>query len=211
MTAPAVGGTTLQRRLLGRGVLLEAATVGWNVIEAGVALIAGLVAGSGALVGFGLDSGIEVFAAGLVIARLRATLRDGEPDEDRERRALRNIAVSFYALTGYLLLGGVVALATGSRPETSPVGIAVTAAAALVMPVLAVTKRRVGRSAGNDLLIAEASESLLCASLSITTLLALLLFSTFGWAWADPVAGFVIAAFAIREGREAWAGGLCCA
>lgn len=198
MTAPAVGGTTLQRRLLGRGVLLEAATVGWNVIEAGVALIAGLVAGSGALVGFGLDSGIEVFAAGLVIARLRATLRDGEPDEDRERRALRNIAVSFYALTGYLLLGGVVALATGSRPETSPVGIAVTAAAALVMPVLAVTKRRVGRSAGNDLLIAEASESLLCASLSITTLLALLLFSTFGWAWADPVAGFVIAAFAIR-------------
>jgi len=211
VTAPAVGGTTLQRRLLGRGVLLEAATVGWNVIEAGVALIAGLVAGSGALVGFGLDSGIEVFAAGLVIARLRATLRDGEPDEDRERRALRNIAVSFYALTGYLLLGGVVALATGSRPETSPVGIAVTAAAALVMPVLAVTKRRVGRSAGNDLLIAEASESLLCASLSITTLLALLLFSTFGWAWADPVAGFVIAAFAIREGREAWAGGLCCA
>jgi len=198
VTAPAVGGTTLQRRLLGRGVLLEAATVGWNVIEAGVALIAGLVAGSGALVGFGLDSGIEVFAAGLVIARLRATLRDGEPDEDRERRALRNIAVSFYALTGYLLLGGVVALATGSRPETSPVGIAVTAAAALVMPVLAVTKRRVGRSAGNDLLIAEASESLLCASLSITTLLALLLFSTFGWAWADPVAGFVIAAFAIR-------------
>jgi len=211
VTEPAVGETILQRRLLGRGVLLEAATVGWNVIEAGVALIAGLVAGSGALVGFGLDSGIEVFAAGLVIARLRATLRDGEPDEDRERRALRNIAVSFYALTGYLLLGGVVALATGSRPETSPVGIAVTAAAALVMPVLAVTKRRVGRSAGNDLLIAEASESLLCASLSITTLLALLLFSTFGWAWADPVAGFVIAAFAIREGREAWAGGLCCA
>ncbi len=122
MTAPAVGGTTLQRRLLGRGVLLEAATAGWNVIEAGVALIAGLVAGSGALVGFGLDSGIEVFAAGLVIARLRATLRDGEPDEDRERRALRIIAVSFYALTGYLLLGGVVALATASRPEPARSG-----------------------------------------------------------------------------------------
>jgi divalent metal cation (Fe/Co/Zn/Cd) transporter len=197
---------------------LEVATIGWDAAEALVAIAAGALAGSVSLTGFGLDSAIEVLAASLVLARLRTFLGGGAPDEGRERRTLRVVAATFFALALYLVVDGAFALATGARPATSPAGIAVTAAALVVMPALALAKRRTGRRLGGPggrpeagrLLVAEASESLVCASLSAATLLALVLNASLGWTWVDPAAGFVIAAFALREGREAWGGELCC-
>ncbi len=196
--------------LLRRGLRLEAGTVTWNVVEAMVAIAAGINAGSVALTGFGFDSAIEVFAAALVFRRLRSALVGHEADHGGERRALRAIAVTFFLLASYLVADGIASLVGGGTPKNSPVGIGITAAATLIMPALAIAKRRTGLAMGNRLLVAEAAESLVCASLSVATLVALVLFATFGWSWVEPAAGFVIAALAVREGREAWEGELCC-
>ncbi len=197
------------RRLMRRGVRLEAATVGWNVVEAVIALTAGLTAGSVALTGFGLDSAIEIAAAGLVLIRLRSALSGQEFNQTGERRALRAIATTFVALASYLLADGIGTLLAGSRPHASPVGIGVTAAALIVMPSLAMAKRRTGRALANQLLVSESAESALCASLAGTTLVALAVYAATGAAWVDPVAGFVIAGYALKEAREAWEGELC--
>lgn len=183
-------------------------TIGYNVFEGVVAVSAGQAASALSLLGFGLDSGIEVAAAAVVLARLRAELRGAEPDEAGERRALRFIAVTFFALAGYVTVEGVHQLLVGQRPESSVVGIALTGLSLLVMPALAALKHRTGTALGSRLVVADAAETRLCALLSASTFAGLLGFALLGWTWLDPVAGFVVAGFAVTEGREAWEGEL---
>jgi divalent metal cation (Fe/Co/Zn/Cd) transporter len=180
------------------------------LIEAAVAVTAGIIVGSLALTSFGFDSVIELASACLVLRRLRAELADGRPDEQAERRVLRIIAVTFFALAGYVITGSVIDLATRAHPERSPVGIGLTVASLLVMPLLGWRKRRVGISLRNQLVVADAAETMLCATLAATTLLGLVLFAAFSWWWADPVAALAVACFAVREGREARHGELVC-
>ena len=191
-----------------RAVRLEQATIGYNIIEGVTAVGAGLVAGSIALVGFGFDSWIEVAAAAVVLHRLRAEIRHGRVDEAKERRALRFIAITFFALAAYVTIEGIRDLATDSRPDTSIVGIALTGLSTVVMPWLARAKRQAGQAMNSRLVLADAAETKLCAWLSVSTFAGLLGFALLGWTWIDPVAGFVIAAFALMEGKEAWEGEL---
>lgn len=216
MTTPAPnvpGASTLgdaeTERLTRRGLRLAQFTVAYNVIEGIVAVTAGLMAGLVSLVGFGLDSGIESAAAVLVGFRLAARLRHGEPDEDKERRTLKAVAVTFFIIAAYVTIEGIRALIGGETPDQSKVGIVLLIASVIIMPVLARAKRRVGEALGGDqLILADAAETKICVLLSISTLLGLGLFALTGAAWLDPVAGFVIAIFAIMEGREAWEGEL---
>lgn len=193
-----------------RAVAYEGITIGYNVLEGVVAVTAGLVAGSVALTGFGVDSGIEVAAATVVLLRLLAELRGAGVDERKERLALRFIAGTFFALAAYVLIEGARDLLTGARPDTSVVGIALTAASIVAMPWLARAKRRAGEQLGSRLVIADATETRLCALLSVSTFVGLLGYAAVGTTWIDSVAGFVIAYFAVREGREAWAGEIGC-
>jgi divalent metal cation (Fe/Co/Zn/Cd) transporter len=208
--AKAVGGIDVGGAAARRAVRLEQATIAYNVVEGVVAVTAGLAAGSVALVGFGFDSGIEVAAASVVLWRLRADIRGGEVDEALQRRALRFIAVTFFVLAGYVIVEGVRDLVTGAAPDTSPVGIALTGASIVVMPLLARAKRRAGQAMGSRLVVADAAETRLCAWLSVSTFAGLVAFAVLGWTWIDAVAGFVIAGFAVSEGREAWEGELVC-
>nr|WP_281015873.1 cation transporter [Amnibacterium kyonggiense] len=185
---------------------LGAFTIAYNVVEGVVAVIAGLAAGAVSLIGFGLDSGIEVLSAIVVVVRLSAEVRGGEPDERKEKLALRFVAATFFLLAAYLVIEGIRDLIVGERPETSVVGIVLTALSIVIMPTLAAVKRRVGLRMGSALVVADAAETRLCAVLSVTTFIALLAYLLLGWTWLDPVAGFVIAVFAVLEGREAWEG-----
>lgn len=191
-----------------RAIRLEQVTIGYNVVEMVVAVSAGLAAGLVSLVGFGVDSGIEVAAAGVVLTRLYAEVRGGRPDEAAERRALRFIAVTFFALAAYVTVEAVRDLLGGETPDASVVGVVLTGLSVVVMPVLAWSKRRAGEALGSKLVLADAKETLLCAWLSVSTFAGLLAFALLGWTWLDPVAGLVIAAFAVHEGREAWEGEL---
>jgi divalent metal cation (Fe/Co/Zn/Cd) transporter len=193
-----------------RAVRLEQFSVGWMLVEAGVAVTAGIIAGSLALTSFGFDSVIELVSATLVLGRLRAELGGGRANELAERRVLRVIAVTFFVLAAYVLIGSAIDLATRAHPERSPVGIGLTVGALLVMPLLGWRKRHVGSALRNQLVLADAAETMLCATLAATTLLGLALFAAFGWWWADPVAALAVAWFAVREGREAWHGELAC-
>jgi divalent metal cation (Fe/Co/Zn/Cd) transporter len=193
-----------------RAVRLEQFSIGWMLIEAGVAVTAGVIAGSLALTSFGFDSVIELVSATLVLGRLRAELRGSHANERAERRVLRVIAVTFFVLAAYVLIGSAIELATQAHPERSLVGIGLTVGSLLVMPLLGWRKRRVGSALRNQLVLADAAETMLCATLAATTLLGLVLFAAFGWWWADPVAALAVAYFAIREGREAWHGELTC-
>ena len=207
-TPRSLAGSTVQR-LTRRGLRLTQFTVGYNVLEGVVAVSAGLTAGLVSLVGFGLDSGIESVSAIIVALRLSARLRDGEPDEDKERLALRAVAVTFFLLAAYVIIVGVRDLVSGEKPDTSTVGIVILVLSLIVMPWLAWAKVRVGRALDNDrLILADAAETRICVLLSASTLIGLVAFALTGQAWLDPVAGFVIAALAIREGREAWEGEL---
>jgi divalent metal cation (Fe/Co/Zn/Cd) transporter len=197
-------------RLTRRGLRLAQFTVAYNVAEGIVAVTAGMVAGLVSLIGFGVDSGIESMSAVLVGLRLAARLRHGHADETKERRALRVIALTFFALAAYVTIEGVRALLAGETPDTSVVGLILLAASVVIMPLLAYAKRRVGVALGDGLILADAAETKICTLLSISTLAGLGLFALSGAAWLDPVAGFVIAAFAVKEGREAWQGELVC-
>jgi divalent metal cation (Fe/Co/Zn/Cd) transporter len=170
----------------------------WMVVEAAVAIGAGVAAHSIALVGFGLDSVIELFAAGVVVWELRGL------DGKRERRATRLIGSTFYVLAAYLGVESIRDLVAGAKPETSVPGLVIAIAALVVMPVLAVGKRRVGRALDNHALLADAAETTLCALLSAATIAGLGLNAAFGWKWADPAAALVIAGLAMKEGLEAW-------
>lgn len=195
-------------RLTRRGLRLARFTVGYNVVEGIVAIGAGVATGLVSLIGFGVDSGIESFSAVLVVIRLAARLRSGSTDPARERVALRFVAATFFLLAGYVTVDGVVSLVAGERPDTSLLGLGVLGASLVVMPLLAAAKRRVGLALGDNLILADAAETRVCVLLSVSTFAGLALFALTGAAWLDPVAGFVIAAFAVREGIEAWHGEL---
>lgn len=185
--------------------LLVAATITYNVVEAVVAISAGLGASSTALVGFGLDSGIEVASAAAVAWQF-----SGRDPEARERAALRVIAVSFFALAAYVAVEAVRALAGADSAEHSPVGIGLAAASLVVMPVLSLAQRRAGRELGSASAVADAQQTLLCTYLSGVLLAGLVVNALLGWSWADPLVALVIAAVAVREGRLSWRGEHCC-
>ena len=197
-------------RLHRQAIRLEQFSVAWMVAEAGVAVTAGIIAGSLALTSFGFDSVIELVSATLVLRRLRAELGGGEPSERAERRVLRIIAVTFFVLAAYVVIASVIDFATQAHPERSPVGIGLTVSSLLVMPLLGWRKRRVGAALASQLVTPDAAETILCATLAATTLAGLVLFAAFGWWWADPAAALAVAYFAVREGREAWHGELAC-
>lgn len=195
-----------ERRSLGRRAqLLAGASVAYNVVEAVIAIAAGLVAGSVALVGFGLDSVVEVSSGLIILWQFRHVL-----PESRERLALRGMAVSFFALAAYVAVESVRALWAGAEPEASGVGIALATASLVFMPVLSWAQRRTGRALGSSAVVADGTQTLLCTYMSAAVLGGLVLNATLGWSWADPVAGLVIAAIAVKEGREAWRGEGCC-
>jgi len=182
-----------------RAYWLERLTIAWNATEAVIALVAGFVAGSVALLGFGLDSVIEVFAAAVVLWQLR-----GSVPKDREARALRLIGLSFFALAAYVTVESSRDLLLRARPDQSIPGIALTAVSLTVMVFLARAKHTTGHVLNNRALIADSKETLLCSQLSAVVLAGLALNAAFGWWWADPVAGLGVALLAVREGLEAW-------
>jgi divalent metal cation (Fe/Co/Zn/Cd) transporter len=173
-------------------------------MEALVALIAGTAASSTALVAFGLDSIVEVLSAAAVAWQFAA------PDpEARERKALRIIAWSFFALAAYVTVDASLALSGIREAESSHVGIVLAAVSLAVMPMLSWFERTTGRELGSASAVADSKQTLLCAYLSAALLVGLGLNALFGWSWADSVAALVIAGFAVREGREAWQGESC--
>jgi len=195
-------------QLTRRGLGLTQFTVAYNVLEGIVAITAGIAAGLVSVIGFGIDSGIESIVAVLVGIRLAARLRHGQADEAKERRTLKSVAVTFFLLAAYVVIDGIRSLITHETPETSPVSVVLLVLSIIVMPVLAALKTRVGKKLGDPLILADAAETRICVLLSVATLIGLLLYTLTGAAWLDPVAGFVIALFAIHEGREAWEGEL---
>ncbi len=195
----------LRKKVLQRRIrIIVAVTITYNVIEAIIALAAGSVASSAALIGFGLDSIVEVLSAAAVAWQFAA------PDpEKREKVALRVIAFSFFGLAAYVLVDASLSLIGVREVEHSPVGITLAAVSLAVMPFLSWFERRTGKELGSASAIADSKQTLICSYLSAALLVGLLLNSLLGWAWADSVAALVIAAFAIREGLEAWRGEAC--
>jgi divalent metal cation (Fe/Co/Zn/Cd) transporter len=182
-----------------------AATIAYNAVEAAVAITAGTLADSTALIGFGLDSVVEVSSATAVAWQFSTA-----DHERREPTALRVIAVSFFALAAYVTVESVRALTGGDRAEHSAVGLVLAAVSLAVMPLLSAVQRRTGRELGSRSAVADSKQTLLCTYLSAVLLVGLAVNSLFGWWWADPVAALVIAAVAVTEGREAWRGDACC-
>ncbi|MDU0287736.1 cation transporter [Saccharothrix longispora] len=203
----AVPTPTPQRRavLTRRVRLLVAATITYNVVEAVVAITAGTIASSTALIGFGLDSVIEVASAAAVAWQF-----SGADPEERERTALKVIAVSFFALAAYVTVESARSLLGAGTADHSNVGIVLAAVSLVIMPFLSAAQRRAGRELGSASAVADSRQTLLCTYLSGVLLVGLVLNSLFGWSWADPVVALVIAAVAVREGREAWRGRHCC-
>jgi divalent metal cation (Fe/Co/Zn/Cd) transporter len=196
-------------RLRRRARWLVWATIAWNTVEAVVAIGAGAAASSSALISFGLDSTIEVSAAVVALWYLR-----GEGHE-REAFASRLVGISFWALAAWVCVDAVSDLVTGVRPDVSVIGLVLTAVSIVVMPALAVAKRRTGRALDSSALVAESNETMVCAYLSVAVFVGLAANALLAWWWADPVAALVVAAIAAREGLEAWRGELleeggCC-
>jgi divalent metal cation (Fe/Co/Zn/Cd) transporter len=203
-----IDSSTRERHaLLARRIrILVAATISYNVLEAIVAMAEGARASSTALIGFGLDSVIEVASAAAVAWQFAA------PDpEAREKAALRIIALSFFGLAAYVTVDAARALLGADRPAHSVVGIVLAATSLVIMPVLSYAQRRAGRELGSRSAVADSKQTLLCTYLSGVVLAGLVLNSLLGWFWADPVAGLVIAAVAVKEGLDAWRGDACCA
>lgn len=200
-SAPAVERrNVLQRRVR----LVVSATIAYNLVEAVVAITAGTIASSAALIGFGLDSVIEVLSAAAV--GWQFTRRD---PERWENGTLRVIAIAFFTLAVYVTVSSVFALAGQEQVEHSTLGIVITALSVVIMPFLSLAERRAGRELGSSSAIADSKQTLICTYLSAAVLVGLVANSLFGWWWADAIAGLVIAAFAIREGIEAWRGDAC--
>jgi divalent metal cation (Fe/Co/Zn/Cd) transporter len=193
-----------------KALVLQYVTIGYNVVEGVIAVSAGLAAASVALVGFGVDSGIELVAALLIAVRLRAAIRTGAVDERKEHRALRFVSLTFFGLGAFILFESVREIVTQAKPEKSPVGIVLTGISIVTMSFLAAAKRRNGRAMNSRLVVADAAETRLCVWLSVTTFVGLVAYAWLGWTWLDAVAGLFIALFAINEGRRAWSGELTC-
>lgn len=195
MSAP---GTQRDQALRRRGLGLAWFIVAWDVVEGVVAVLAGIAAGSIALIGFGIDSSIEVFAAGVVIWQLRGGPRA------RQRTALRLIAISFFVLAAYVSIESVRDLITQDTASESIVGIVLNAVALAVMVPVAITQRRTGRALGNEVLVAQADQTWISNYLSISLLVGLGLNAAFALWWADPAVALAVSAIAAHEGREAW-------
>jgi divalent metal cation (Fe/Co/Zn/Cd) transporter len=196
---------------LRQGLLLEYFTVGWNALEAAVGLAAGLAAGSVALVGFALDSVVEASSGTILIWRLRSEKTGARTGEEAEHKAIRLVAVAFFALAGYVGGQALIDLFLRSRPHESLPGIVLAAVSLAVMPLLAWRKRLVARELDSRALQADSTQTSLCTYLSAILLVGLTANSAFGWWWADPLAGLAIAAFAAKEGQELWGGDeRCC-
>lgn len=192
-------------RLYKKGLYLEYLTVGYNVAEALVSIIFGALAGSIALIGFGLDSIIESLSGLVLIWRLRQRGKISEEDEARiEKRAVKLVAVSFFILGAYVLEESVRKLITAEIPDTSLPGIIIAIVSLVVMPVLMVQKYRTGRAIGSKALVADSKETLACAFLSVALLLGLGTHYLFGFWQADPIVGIIIVAFLFKEGWENW-------
>jgi divalent metal cation (Fe/Co/Zn/Cd) transporter len=192
---------TLQRRIR----LLVGATITYNVIEAVVALAEGTRVSSSALIGFGLDSVVEISSAAAVAWQFSAT----DP-ETREKAALRFIAMSFFALAAYVLADAVRSLLGFGEARPSLIGIVLAAASLVIMPVLSLAQRSTGRELGSRSAVADSRQTLLCTYLSAILLAGLVVNGLWGWSWADPIAALGIAAIAVREGLNAWRGDPCC-
>lgn len=204
MTTSAVSDD--RRKLLARRIRwFVAGTISYNVIEAIIAVSAGTVADSTALIGFGLDSMIEVASAAAVAWQFA-----GRDPEAREKVALRIVAFSLFGLAAFVSIDAIRSLFGVNEPQHSTVGIVLAAVSLVVMPVLSYAQRRAGRELGSLSAVADSKQTLLCTYLSAVLLVGLLVNSLFGWAWADPVAGLVIAAVALKEGIDAWKGDTCC-
>ncbi|OKH65088.1 cobalt transporter [Mycobacterium sp. SWH-M5] len=198
--------TPTRRAVLARRIrMFVAATITYNVIEAVVALTEGARVSSTALIGFGLDSVIEVSSAAAVAWQFA-----GRDPEAREKVALRIVAFSFFGLATYVAVDAIRSLLGIGEAQHSTIGIALAALSLVIMPVLSYAQRRAGRELGSLSAVADSKQTLLCTYLSAVLLVGLLLNSIFGWSWADPIAGLVIAAVAVREGLEAWKGDICC-
>jgi divalent metal cation (Fe/Co/Zn/Cd) transporter len=194
-------------KLQTRARLLAWVGISWHFVEFAIALLAGIAAGSIALIGFGADSLIESLAGFVVVwlftgARLTSVTA--------ERRAQQLIAVSFFVLAAYVTAEALRTLVAGDKPETSWIGIGLAAFTAPTMPLLAVMKRRIGRKLGSSATVKEGAQNMVCAYLSVALLIGLSLNALAGWWWADPAAALVIAAVALREGRLSWRGDGCC-
>jgi len=199
--------TAQRRQALSRRIRwFVAATISYNVIEAGVALSEGARASSSALIGFGLDSVIEVSSAAAVAWQFA-----GRDPAAREKTALRIIALSFFGLAAFVTVDAIGSLAGAGEARRSIVGIMLAALSLAIMPVLSWAQRRAGRELGSISAVADSKQTLLCTYLSGVLLVGLVLNSTLGWWWADPLAALVIAAVAVKEGRDAWRGETCCA
>ncbi|MEV5464776.1 cation transporter [Streptomyces griseoincarnatus] len=205
-----LGPSPTRREALSRRIrFLVAATITYNVIEAIVAITAGTIASSTALIGFGLDSVIEVSSAAAVAWQFSAS--DHTVREAREQRTLRIIAVSFFALAVYVTFDAVRALNGTGEAERSVPGIVIAALSLAVMPFLSAAQRTAGRELGSASAVADSKQTLLCTYLSAVLLVGLVLNATLGWSWADPIAALAIAGIAVKEGRDAWQGKGCCA
>ncbi|MFF3071794.1 cation transporter [Kitasatospora sp. NPDC057904] len=201
---PAARSNALARRIR----LLAAATIAYNVVGAVAAITAGSLASSAALVGFGLDSLVEVSSAAALAWQFSA--REHAVREAREHITLRMISLSFFALAAYVSIDAVLTLYGGSHPQHSLPGVVLAAVSLAVMPVLSAAQRRAGRELGSASAVADSKQTLLCTYLSAVLLAGLLANATLGWSWADPVAALAIAAIAVKEGRQAWRGEACC-
>lgn len=200
-----VSPTSAERARLGRRAqLLAGASVTYNAVEAVVAVTAGAAASSVALVGFGLDSLVEMSSGLVILWQFRHPM-----PESRERQALRLIGVSFFALAAYVTVESARSLLGGSDAQTSVVGITLAAASLLVMPFLSWAQRRTGRALGSGSVVADSTQTLLCTYLSGVLLVGLVANATLGWSWVDPLVGLVIAGVAVNEGVEAWRGDAC--
>lgn len=196
-----------RKRLLARARLLGRGGLVWHGIEAAVAIAAGTVAGSIALIAFGADSLIESLAGIIVLWRFAATRADSAT---AERRAQQLIAVTFWLLAAYVTVDATITLASGDHPASSPVGIGLSIITLIAMPLLANAKASVAQRLNSSAAHSESRQNMLCAYLSAALLIGLTLNAAFGWWWADPVTALVIAAVAAREGRESWHGQSCC-
>ncbi|MFW6600357.1 cation diffusion facilitator family transporter [Propionibacteriaceae bacterium Y2011] len=207
MTTTATGEAASRDRratLVRRAQLLAGFSVVYNVIEAVVAISAGRLTGSAALVGFGLDSAIELASGLIILWQFRHRL-----PESREALALKLMAIAFFALAAYVTFEAVRGLAGFGEADPSRLGIGIAAVSLVVMPFLSWAQRRTGRELGSASVVTDSKQTLLCTYLSAVLLVGLLLNATLGWWWADPIAGLVIAGLAVREGVLAWRGEAC--
>jgi divalent metal cation (Fe/Co/Zn/Cd) transporter len=208
LVAPAPVGGEQRAGLVRRAKLLAWLGVGWHGIEAVVAIAAGLAASSIALVGFGADSLIESLAGFVLLWRFAASRSSSE---GAERRAQQLIAVSFFVLAAYVGAEAIRTLIGADRPDVSWIGIGLSAFTLVTMPPLAIAKGRVGDQLGSAATRSEGRQNMVCAYLSAALLVGLGANAAMGWWWADPLAALAVAAVAVREGRQTWAGDGCCA